>query len=343
MNIQIQTKSLTEHQELVINEFLKSSPDNTIFQSPEFYNLYLSLKNFAPYYFLLYNDNEAIEGVMLAVTIFEGNGLVLNMIKRCIIQGGPIVQNNNEVLLDIMLKSLNQTLGSKTLLTQIRNFKVWPEKAIEVFSKNGFLLHDHMNLIIRNTETEEIVKEFSSSRRRQISKGLTSGASFKPATNIAEVKELYSILLKLYRDKVRKPLPKWDFFEKFFTQLVPNGKGIIIQVYFDQKVIGGIVSPVTPGKMIYELYICGLDKEYPTQHPSTLATWAALDWAAQNNIPEFDFMGLGKPEIPYGVRDFKLRFGGEQVNYGRFNRKNYKISYAIAEMGYKVLRKLKWS
>ena len=183
----------------------------------------------------------------------------------------------------------------------------------------------------------------SSSRRRQVRKGLDSGASIIQATSITEVKELYDILYTLYREKVRKPLPKWPFFESFYNQLVPAGKGNIFLVYSGKKIIGGIVAPITPGKTMYELYICGLDKEYPTQHPSTLATWAALEWADQNSIPAFDFMGLGKPEIPYGVRDFKLRFGGEQVNFGRYNRKNYKILYSIAEMGYTVLRKLKWS
>lgn len=32
----------------------------------------------------------------------------------------------------------------------------------------------------------------------------------------------------------------------------------------------------------------------------------------------FDFMGAGKPNKPYGVREFKKRFGGELVEYGRY-------------------------
>lgn len=338
MNIQIQTHSLSKQQELVINKFLASHPHNTIFQSPDFYNFYLSLKNYDPYYFLLYNDSEAIEGVLLAVTIYEGNGLVSQWIKRCVIQGGPIVKDDNSEFIALLLKSLNKTLGKKTLITQFRNYRLWDEKAIKVFSENGFDLHNHLNLITKYLTKEEILRGMSSSRLRQLKKGLESGAMIRPAANLEEVKDLYHILYSLYRNKVRKPLPKWPFFEQFYEQLVPAGKGIIMLVIFKEKIIGGIVSPVTPGKIMYELYICGLDKEYPQQHPSILATWAALEWATKNNIPAFDFLGLGKPEIPYGVRDFKLRFGGEQVNYGRFGRRNYHIMYKIAELGYKVMR-----
>jgi len=341
MNIQIQTTTLAKQQELTINEFLASHPCNTIFQSPDFYNLYLSVKNYDAYYFLLYNDSEAIEGVLLAVTISEGNGLVSQMIKRCVIQGGPIVKDDNPVSLALLLKTLNKTLGKKTLIAQFRNYRFWDEKAIKVFSENGFDLHNHLNLIHKNTSPEETVRGMSSSRRRQIRKGLESGAIIKSATSIAEVKELYNLLYILYRERIRKPLPAWPFFEEFYNQLVLSGKGVILLVYFNNKVIGGIVSPVTPGKIMYELYICGLYKDYPHQFPNVLATWGALEWAAKNHIPTFDFMGLGKPEIPYGVRDFKLRFGGEQVNYGRFGRRNYHIMYKIAELGYNVLRGLR--
>jgi len=49
-------------------------------------------------------------------------------------------------------------------------------------------------------------------------------------------------------------------------------------------------------------------------------------------------MGLGKPEEPYGVRDFKARFGGRWVNYGRFSRVNKRVGYAISELIYNLKR-----
>jgi len=51
----------------------------------------------------------------------------------------------------------------------------------------------------------------------------------------------------------------------------------------------------------------------------------------------FDFMGVGIPNRPYGVRDFKSKFGGELVNYGRFGRRNSKILYVISELGFNLL------
>ena len=116
---------------------------------------------------------------------------------------------------------------------------------------------------------------------------------------------------------------------------------LFISILGGLMIIGGILSPITPGKTIYEWYVCGLDQLYKDLYPSVLATWAALEYAATHGIPKFDFMGVGLPDRDYGVRDFKARFGGELVNFGRFARINNKAIYTIAELGYNALAWMK--
>ena len=115
---------------------------------------------------------------------------------------------------------------------------------------------------------------------------------------------------------------------------------ITILVQHNNRIIGGITCPFHPGRTMYEWYVCGLDHAYKSRdiHPSVLATWGALDYAARQGIQRFDFMGLGKPEEPYGVRDFKARFGGKWVNHGRFSRVNKRMGYAISELVYNLKR-----
>jgi len=52
-------------------------------------------------------------------------------------------------------------------------------------------------------------------------------------------------------------------------------------------------------------------------------------------------MGVGIPEREYGVREFKMRFGGKTVNFGRFARINNKTVYTISEIGFNILTLLK--
>jgi len=56
----------------------------------------------------------------------------------------------------------------------------------------------------------------------------------------------------------------------------------------------------------------------------------------------FDFMGAGNPYENYGVRDFKKRFGGEIVEYGRFIKINNSFLYKIGEFGLNIIKNLKF-
>ncbi|MCH7973680.1 MAG: hypothetical protein IH949_07305 [Bacteroidetes bacterium] len=56
-----------------------------------------------------------------------------------------------------------------------------------------------------------------------------------------------------------------------------------------------------------------------------------------NNLKYFDFMGAGKPTDTYGVREFKSKFGGELVNYGRFVNINNPFLFKVGKIGLHLL------
>jgi len=265
-----------------------------------------------------------------------------------------------------LLLALNASQKS-SIFIQFRNFFDLSEYQ-EVFEKHGFSFWERLNFLVKLDSMEAVWSRMSVNRRRQIKTGLMLDTghrlqatshklhdktcnlkpvacslkpeicNLKPASNTEEVKQFYEILYSLYKTRVKKPLPAWSFFESFYKMTLENpGSGVILLVIDNDKIIGGILCPISPGKTIYEWYVCGLDEQYKELSPSTLSTWAAMDYGLKNNIPQFDFMGVGLPNKPYGVREFKRRFGGELVNYGRYSRINNKLLYFIAEVGYNLL------
>jgi len=98
------------------------------------------------------------------------------------------------------------------------------------------------------------------------------------------------------------------------------------------------MCPILAGRVVYEFYVCGLDDEYSEMYPSVMATWSAMEYAVKNSIPLFDFMGAGKPDEHYGVRDFKARFGGEPVEFGRFLKIRKPLLYQIGKRGLKIMK-----
>ena len=142
--------------------------------------------------------------------------------------------------------------------------------------------------------------------------------------------------MKKDKNKVKTPLFPFDFFEKLF-QLSDS---YFLLVEYSDKIVGGTVCVGLKGKALYEMFACGQDGVYKNIFPSELATFSGIQQAVNNGYPVFDMMGAGKPDDGgYGVRDFKLKFGGELVEFGRYDYICNHLLYNIGKLGVKLLKK----
>ncbi|MGQ9644753.1 MAG: lipid II:glycine glycyltransferase FemX [Ignavibacterium sp.] len=278
-------------------------------------------------------DKDEITGSLLAVCIREGKGVKGYFSRRCIVWGGPLVKKDEPHIVDELLNTLNRIISSRTIYTEFRN--LFDMSSLQnVFLKAGYAFEERINYIVEIESVEENRKNLNVNRRRQINKSIKSGAIIIEPENLQQIKQFYSLLKDLYKTKVKKPFPSFDLFKKFY-ELKENGKYLFVA--YNGKIIGGIMCPVFKDT-IYEWYVCGLDSEFREQSPSVMATWAAIEYAANNGLKYFDFMGAGKPNENYGVREFKSKFGGKEVRFGRYLRINNKLLYNAGKLGLKILK-----
>ena len=283
-------------------------------------------------------DGERLVGLVVGYVTKEHSKIKQYFTRRAIIIGGPLLAEDisNEALSMLLtsLKNLPSLQGGDggrlPIYIETRNFHDY-SKWKNVFEECGFTYQPHLNIQV----TCDAAHTMSEQRRRQVKKAICNGATICEAQSEQEIRDWYKILHRLYCEKVRTPL----FTEKFFFEFYRKGFGKYLLVKYKDKVIGGMMCPVLEGKAIYEWYVCGLDEEYRELYPSVMTTYAAIEYAKENHIPLFDFMGAGKPDEPYGVRDFKMEFGGEQVEYGRFLYIRKPMLFAIGKLGVKWLKR----
>jgi serine/alanine adding enzyme len=328
---------------IFFEQFLQDHPDAHFFQSGGFYKFIEEIENYAPLLFIAEDEFEKIRGSLLAVIQRGNNKFLSHLSSGIIIRGGPLIDPsfNSQVVLNDLLAQLIHITRKQALIIQFRNFTDLQDNH-EIFEKYNFKFHEHQNLITETKNENDVWNKLSKTRKRQISKSIKNGASVVEDPTIEEFRQFFNILQDLYQTKIHKPLPHWHFFQKFYDETKNSSFGIIHLIKYKDEVIGGILCPFSERKMLHEWYVCGLDKKYSTHgvYPSVLATWSAINYAVKNNFESFDFMGLGNPKNEYGVRDFKLRFGGVLVNYGRFQRINNYPLYLFALTGYKILRSI---
>ncbi|MFM9056984.1 MAG: lipid II:glycine glycyltransferase FemX [Bacteroidota bacterium] len=320
-------------------QYILAHPEGNFFQSPVAYRIFSQTRGYIPkILFAINSKDNRLCGILLAV-IQQESGWYSALTARSIVWGGPLA-DTDEIAADL-LREYDLTLSQRVIYTQIRNL-FGQENLIASATRLGYAFTPHLNILVKTEGRTEkdLLSLMSKSKARQIRKGLEN-CTIEICTTRDELHELYSILRNLYRTKAKKPLPDFSFFESFRKESADGVYGNIFVIRQHDKVIGGMVAPKLPGKAIYEWYVAGDDVHYKECYPSVLATWAAIGEAVSEGMQHFDFLGAGKPNADYGVREFKARFGGEEVNYGRFEKIHRPILMKIGTFGLKVLSALK--
>lgn len=250
--------------------------------------------------------------------------------RRAVILGGPVIGGNaTEDEVEELLGKLKD-VTKDAIYTEIRCEQDYSAYK-HIFERCGFEYQPHLNVKIACDSIENCLSRMDANRRRQIKRAVESGVEVRYARSLDEVSAFYTLLCNHYKTKVRKPLFQWEFFEKMFA----SGSGKYLLALKDDKVIGGMLQ-VADNDTVYDYYACGLDAQYPAESPSVILYWETIIRAIRSTQTTFDTMGAGTPGVPYGVRDFKLRFGGELVEHGRYLHINNTYLYSIGKLYFSI-------
>ena len=317
--------------------FVGAHPQGNFFQSPEFFRFIGSVEGYLPFLLLAADPSGAIAGSLMGVVQSNGGGVKSWLSRRIIVWGGPLLTGpTDHATAAGLFRALKKMGQGQAIYAEFRNF-FDTGNLRSAFEAEGFGYRDHLNYLVPTDEEAAVKKRMSSSRMRQIKSSLKAGAVIAEPENESEVMDFYAILEKLYREKVKKPLPGIGLF----LQCWKSDTAKLFLVKYEGQVVGGIACPVFRGKVIYEWYVCGEDGITKGLHPSVLATWAPIEYGLQNGLDHFDFMGAGRPDEDYGVREFKARFGGDEVCYGRYEMVLNKPLYLVGKWGLKVYQKIR--
>lgn len=314
------------------DSFVKNHPYGNVFQTPDFYYVYKQSKKHNPIIVCVEDNNKEIVGIMLAVIIKEYDGILGHLSSRSIIIGGPLVKNDDLEILYILLNEYKRKIKGKAIYSQFRNMRDW-SFAKGVFKNLDFFHEDHLDILIDlNKEKDELWSACSRERRKRIKKGL-SHLVVNEIRLGEHIDEIYMLLNNVY-NRIKLPIPGRDFFLN--ASIILEKKGYLRTVgSFKDSNLAGFRMVICYKDLIYDWY-AGADDSFLEYRPNDVLPWHIFLWGKQNGFKVFDFGGAGKPNIPYGVRDYKLKFGGKLVNFGRFELVHKPLIYKIAKFGFKI-------
>lgn len=317
------------------NALVQKADTATWFQTAEAYTFFASLPDeFKPFVYGV-RENGQLAGIVVGYVTQEKSRLKQFFTRRAIIIGGPLLDNEiSSEALSALLHTVRCELSKQAIYIETRNFNDYSHWK-DIFRAQGFAYQPHLNFHIHTTDIEDMERNIGKNRKRDIKTTIRDGVVPVMQPSIEQVREYYSILQRLYKTKVKTPLFSLDFFEHLYH----TAHGHFFLTEYQGRIIGGTVCVCLENKAVYEWFVCGEDGVYEHIFPSSYATYLGIRYAVENDYSIFDMMGAGKPDEAYGVRDFKARFGGEQVEHGRFLYVSQPLLYRIGKWGVKLLKK----
>ncbi len=122
------------------------------------------------------------------------------------------------------------------------------------------------------------------------------------------------------------PLADLSLFLSSFNILREKKSLVIFNSHYNNEVIATLW--LLKYKDSYYDWYSGSDYRFSNMNPNDSLIWYGIKDAISNNFSRFDFGGAGSPDKSYGVRDFKKKFGGKEVFYGRFQKNHKPILYS---------------
>ena len=310
--------------------FVENHPQGNIFQTPEMYDVYACAEHVMPIAIAAV-DGDEIVGILVAQYMTNGGALASWITARSIITGGPLARNNDPAIIQALLDAYKKQLPCRTIYSEIR--PIYPMDDVPGWKRVG-----HYNLVMRLEKTEEeLFEQMHKERRRNVNQAIKAGLTFKELTTAEEIQQVVALIEKTYRRK-HVPIGYLNMFDK--VQSILRDYAHFFGCYTAEgQMIAGQVR-LCYGTLVYA-WFAGSDEDYFKLRPNDFTMWNVIRWAHEKGYKEFDFGGGGEPGKPYGVRDYKLKYGCEMFDYGRYVLAHRPITYWAAATAYNLYHKLK--
>lgn len=317
--------------------FLSVSPDANIFHTPEMFRLFDATVRHQPELWAVENDREVVAlFTPVEVTVIGGPAAYLS--TRSVAYGGFATTGADRAeSVEVLLEHYRHHVGPRPVFTECRN-QVSTREFDPLLARQGWRHEPHLNILLDlNRATDEIWSGLKSNARGHVRKATKAQVAVDPVGSGGDLIDAYDVLRTTYQ-RLRVPLPPLAFFKSAFEILHPLGMlEILLARTADGTVIGALC--LLMHKAVATYWYTGALREYSRLRANDLMVWRAVELAVERGARTFDFGGAGKPTEDYGVRDFKLKFGGEVVDFGRHVLVHSPSRKKLSEAGYELIRR----
>jgi serine/alanine adding enzyme len=323
--------------EKVWREYVDRHPQGNVFHTPEMFEVFARAKGHRPLLRATVGETGQVLALLLPVQVTLRDGLFRRLTTRSIAYGSILCTPGSvgREALALLLPTYTRDAGHGALFSELRNLS--DLSAIQpVLNECGFAYEEHLDYLIDlNCSPDQVLQNIGPRTRKHIRRALRKGnVIVEQVTHRNQIIDWYGLVCKTYK-AARVPLADRSLFEAAFDILHPCG---MIRFWLARI---GTTYAAASAELVYKDVIYGwyggMDRAYAEDLPGELLMWSILKWGAEAEYKIYDFGGAGKPGEAYGVRDFKAKFGGRLVCFGRNIYIHAPGLLRLSTLGYRIL------
>jgi serine/alanine adding enzyme len=317
--------------------FVDAHPAGSIFHTPEMHTVFEQTRNHRPSVWATVDAEDRILAMVNPVAVTTISGPLRSLTTRVVCFGGPLVApGDTPGALDLLLGSYQEHARRSAVFTEFRNL-IDATHLSSALTTRGFRHEGHLNFLVDLTAGEEqLWRQIAPPARRNVRAAQRAGVVVFEAQDCAEVAAGYAVLRAVYA-RLRVPLPDVSLFEAAQRVLRPLGRFTMLRAVLDGQTIG-VLTLLLYKDVVYYWYT-GTLRSHARARAGDLLVWHAIQLGHADGYGLLDFGGAGKPDETYGVRDFKAKYGGHLVDFGRDVWVQAPLRLRVATLGYQTVRR----
>jgi serine/alanine adding enzyme len=318
--------------------FVQEHAKGSIFHSSPMIRVFQSAKNHTVLPLAALGPDGDIVALLVAVRVQTLPDPLGRVSSRSILYAEPLCRDDEQSIdaLTQLIRRHDRQMGRRVLFTEVR--PLWapgPERV--ALERCGYKFLDYLNFVVDLSQPLDVLwSNMRQSARRGVRKCEKHGLHLRNIDTMEGVELMYRFLEMSYAH-AQVPLAHRSLFQAAYRVLQPLGRLKLRAVYDGDKPMGA--GALLAFKDQVFAWYNGAER-LANFSPFDYLTWNEFAWGHEQGYRRYDFGGAGWPDVPYGVRDYKSKFGGELVRYGRYRRVYSPWKMVLAERAYSLGRSI---
>jgi CelD/BcsL family acetyltransferase involved in cellulose biosynthesis len=318
------------------DDFNLHHPKGSAFHSSQLVRVFQNARGFSPLPLAAVSPSGEIQALLVAVRVQSFSEVFGAVSSRSICYAEPLCYDdpNSIAALSRLIDAHDRAMCRRVLFAEVRPLHAnGPERV--ALEQCGYEYLDYLNYVVDTTQPKDALwKRVRDTARTSIRKSQRQGLEIRHIDSANTVDLFYPLLSETYR-RADTPLADRSLFDAAVSILRPQGMIEFTSVYNQDRPIA-MNAMLLFNKQVFGWYSGSVRVRGASQ--MDLLQWHEIAWSCEQGYSRYDFGGAGWPNVPYGVRDFKAKFGGDLVCYGRYRKVYSRWKMALAERAYALRR-----